>query len=87
MFDGRYNDPNHPGCLRSITSVGKKITITGRFMPSLQSLRSYSFSDDPNTKTTWTISAVEETPGKVLVDFSPKGGPTDLLGRLFEYVF
>lgn len=39
------------------------------------------YSDDPSAKTTWTISAVEETPGKVLVDFSPKGGPTNLLGK------
>ena len=81
MFDGRYNDPNHPGCLRSITSVGKDITIIGRYTLCLLNLKLCSFSDDPNTKTTWTIFAVEETPGKVLVDFSPKGGPTDLLGR------
>lgn len=31
VFDGKYNDPYHPGCLRSVTSVGKKITITGRY--------------------------------------------------------
>lgn len=41
-----------------------------------------SRSDDPNTKTTWKIFAVEDTPGKVLVDFSPKGGPSNLLGIL-----
>ena len=29
IFDGSYKDPNHPGCLRKISSIGKVVTILG----------------------------------------------------------
>jgi hypothetical protein len=66
VFVGKYNDPNHPGCLRELTADGKTVTITG--------------SDDVSSSTIWKLTAQEKTPGEMLVDFSPKGGPKDLLG-------
>ena len=66
VFNGHYNDPNHPGCLRKITSAGKEITIVG--------------SDDLDGSKQWKLTATEDFPGTIFVDFSPKGGPPNLLG-------
>lgn len=66
IFVGKYSDPFHPGCLRAISAESKDITITG--------------SDDPKASSIWKIQAREEEPGKILVDFRPKGGPANLLG-------
>ena len=66
VFVGQYNDPNHPGCLRKISSAGKDITIVG--------------SDEIDGTKQWLLKATEDYPGTIFVDFSPKGGPPDLLG-------
>ena len=66
IFVGSYDDPNHPGCLRKITAEGKVITILG--------------SDNPDGSKQWKLQAKEDYPGTIFVDFSPKGGPKDLLG-------
>lgn len=70
IFDGNYNDPNHPGCLRKISSKAKEITIVG--------------SDDINGNKQWVLKAQEQMPGTIFVDFSPKGGPPNLLGVFDE---
>ena len=70
IFDGNYNDPNHPGCLRKISSKAKEITIVG--------------SDDINGSNQWVLKADEQMPGTIFVDFSPKGGPPNLLGVFDE---
>lgn len=70
VFQGNYADPNHPGCLRQVTVSGKDVTIVG--------------SDSTDGSNKWTISAREEESGKILVDFSPKGGPKDLLGIMID---
>ena len=67
VFTGRYTDPFHPGCLRSISVDGDLVTITG--------------SDSPDGRSPWVITARERDGGQMLVDFSPKGGPKDLLGK------
>lgn len=66
LLSGSYKDPNHPGCLRRIEVQGNDVTLTG--------------SDNLDGSNTWVLKAREEEPGKILVDFSPKGGPKDLLG-------
>jgi len=66
VFVGQYNDPNHPGCLRKISAAGKDITIVG--------------SDEIDGTKQWLLKATEDYPGTIFVDFSPKGGPPDLLG-------
>jgi len=69
VFEGKYNDPNHPGCLRKITVKDKNVKIIG--------------SDNIDGSKQWTILAKEDLPGTMFVDFSPKGGPSNLLG-VFE---
>ena len=66
VFNGNYDDPNHPGCLRKISVDGKKVTIVG--------------SDNVDGSNQWILYAKEDYPGTIFVDFSPKGGPSDLLG-------
>ena len=66
VFVGDYDDPNHPGCMRKITVKGKDVTILG--------------SDKTDGSAPWTLKAKEDYPGTIFVDFSPKGGPKDLLG-------
>lgn len=63
---GQYDDPNHPGCLRKITVKGDVVTIIG--------------SDNIDGSKQWVLQAKEDAPGVMFVDFSPKGGPSDLLG-------
>ena len=69
VFEGKYNDPNHPGCLRKITVKDKNVKIIG--------------SDNIDGSNQWIILAKEDLPGTMFVDFSPKGGPSNLLG-VFE---
>lgn len=66
VFVGQYDDPNHPGCLRKITVKGKDVSILG--------------SDEIDGSKQWSLRATEDYPGTIFVDFSPKGGPSNLLG-------
>mmetsp|Transcript_26195 Transcript_26195/g.36037 ORF Transcript_26195/g.36037 Transcript_26195/m.36037 type:complete len:164 (+) Transcript_26195:33-524(+) len=70
IFVGTYDDPNHPGCMRKITVKGKEVSIIG--------------SDNIDGSNQWLIKAKEDFPGTIFVDFSPKGGPKDLLGVFSE---
>jgi hypothetical protein len=38
-------------------------------------------SDNLDGSNQWVIKAKEDLPGTMFVDFSPKGGPSDLLGK------
>ena len=38
-------------------------------------------SDNVDGSNQWIIKAKEDFPGTIFVDFSPKGGPSDLLGK------
>lgn len=67
VFEGQYNDPNHPGCLRKIVAKNNLVTIIG--------------SDNIDGSNQWVIQAKEDFPGTIFVDFSSKGGPSDLLGN------
>ncbi len=66
QFVGGYSDPKHPDCLRSIVVRDSRITVVG--------------SDNTDGSKKWVLKATEVDSGKLLVDFSPKGGPKDLLG-------
>lgn len=70
VLQGRYSDPNHPNCLRDISVK----------VENLENIVTIRGSDQEGSKEIWTLKAVEKTPGEILVDFSPKGGPKDLLG-------
>lgn len=59
IFVGEYDDPNHPGCMRKISAEGKTVTILG--------------SDNKDGSKQWKLTAKEDFPGTIFVDFSPKG--------------
>lgn len=65
------SDPNHPNCLREITSKGAEAQLFGTDgNPGCP-------ADGSGTK--WQLTG--KISGKdIFVDFSPKGGPKDLLG-------
>ena len=67
MFDGTFSDPNHPNGYRKISVAKGVATIVGK--------------DEPQDKE-WTLKA-SVAPGarEMRVDFSPKGGPKDLLAK------
>lgn len=65
---GRYTDPFHPTGYRDISVRGRDLSIAGR--------------DDPKGQA-WALSATINADGvTALIDFSPKGGPKNLLARL-----
>ena len=70
-FEGTYSDPNHPGCDRSVdVRVGAgKIGVSGFDL------------DEAGSKVSWgpLEATVEGT--TIVVDFSPKGGPSYLTGK------
>jgi hypothetical protein len=77
VFSGKYSDPNHPGCAREIgleTPTSAKVfgadAAGGEGVPC-----------DGSTDVKWgplpaTIDKLE-----IVVDFSSKGGPSDLAGK------
>mmetsp|Transcript_4056 Transcript_4056/g.6379 ORF Transcript_4056/g.6379 Transcript_4056/m.6379 type:complete len:135 (-) Transcript_4056:14-418(-) len=72
-FTGDYADPKHPNCLRQVQVLdGKKATVSGTDgtpgCPPDGSGRAWSLAGSVNKDT-------------ILVDFSPKGGPANLLGK------
>ena len=68
VFEGEYLDPNHPDGMRKVTVKGNDVTLTG--------------TDSKGGKE-WVLKAKEES-GTIFVDFSPKGGPKNLLGVFDE---
>eukprot|EP00541_Cyclophora_tenuis_P002761 CAMPEP_0116564656 /NCGR_PEP_ID=MMETSP0397-20121206/13427_1 /TAXON_ID=216820 /ORGANISM="Cyclophora tenuis, Strain ECT3854" /LENGTH=112 /DNA_ID=CAMNT_0004091269 /DNA_START=99 /DNA_END=437 /DNA_ORIENTATION=+ len=71
IFDGSYSDPNHPNCIREITSEGPVAKLFGTDgNPGCP-------ADGSGNK--WQLTG--KISGKnIFVDFSPKGGPKDLKG-------
>ena len=65
-FDGTYSDPNHLGCYRAVSVDNKNVTLIG--------------SDDTSNSTMWKVYGIELTSTEIAVNFSPKGGPSHLLG-------
>lgn len=71
-FSGSYTDPNHPNCQRVIAKdSGTSVIVSGTDgSPSCP-------PDGSGTK--WQLSGTVRN-DKILVDFSPKGGPKNLEG-------
>jgi len=75
-FIGNYADENHPGCLRAISGAGAPgvLEVTGT-------------DGSPGCakgekQTPWALTGELTKQGDgILIDFSPKGGPRDLLGK------
>ena len=71
-FAGSYSDPNHPGCGRKVDVIvsGNEDSI----------LVSGSDKDEDSNLVPWGPLQAKVDGLKIVVDFSPKGGPPDLTG-------
>ena len=73
---GMYDDPNHLHCNRTVTYVSPTLAHVTGFdgYPDIHECNHQT--DKPWGPFNGIISADE----KIIVDFSPKGGPSDLTG-------
>ena len=73
-FSGQYSDPNHPHCLREIVVVDRTtVQVKGTDgNPGCSPV-------DGSGGTPWELTG-KINGDSILVDFSPKGGPKDLMG-------
>jgi len=71
-FSGSYKDPNHPSCLRKIEVAGTTAQITGTD-------GNPGCPPDGSGKAWNLVGKIDGD--KLMVDFSPKGGPKDLTGK------
>lgn len=91
-INGEYDDANHPGCLRSVKVVGPSMTPAGTksrknqaVLTGVDGLGGVSAcppGQKPTVKDVWKLKGVVAEDGQsMLVDFSPKGGPGELLAK------
>eukprot|EP00931_Biecheleriopsis_adriatica_P078221 TRINITY_DN51682_c0_g1_i1.p1 TRINITY_DN51682_c0_g1~~TRINITY_DN51682_c0_g1_i1.p1 ORF type:complete len:180 (+),score=35.65 TRINITY_DN51682_c0_g1_i1:64-603(+) len=73
-WSGKYSDPNHPGCERKVTKSGDQFIITGT-----DSATGKSGCESTDKLKKWQLSGVLVNDNTMTIDFSPKGGPEDLL--------
>ena len=95
VFSGEYDDPNHPGCLRSIKVVGPKMGPDGRkgrnpvaYIKGVDNAKdTKSCVNPPELSQIWKLEGkVAEDGESVLIDFAPKteGRVGALLGKWDE---
>ena len=78
-FTGLYSDPNHPDCFRKIIEgQSDKFMVYGQDNKAGEGVSCNT--DDKSQLEDWgpLPAVVNET--NIVVDFSPKGGPSDLTG-------
>ena len=88
-FTGDYDDPNHPGCLRQVKVVGAPLRGDGSrsAYPVVEVVgydgdgSSTTCSERPTREQLWKIQGTVKSNTLASIDFSPKGGPGDLLAR------
>jgi hypothetical protein len=85
-FTGDYDDPNHPGCLRQVKVVGapQKADGTRSKYPIIE-VTGYDgkgepavCTDRPTREDLWKVQGQVKSETDAVIDFSPKGGPTNL---------
>lgn len=81
VFDGSYNDPNHPGCARSIAVAANVGKVFGADAAGGEGVACDGKTDIPWGPLAATIQQSTSSEPTIVVDFSPKGGPKNLLGR------
>ena len=91
VFTGEYDDPNHPGCLRQVKVVGAPMRGDGtRSAFPVVEIKGYDgkggeggpmCTDRPTRADIWSVQGKLLKPTEASLDFSPKGGPTNLLGK------
>ena len=72
---GQYSDPNHPGCARTIITTGRTTEVYGADAAGGEGI-----ACDGTTDVAWGPLNGTLVIVKITVDFSPKGGPSDLSG-------
>ena len=76
LFTGKYSDPNHPGCARSvIRTSGSDGQVYGADAAGGEGV-----ACDGSTDVKWGPLSAAIDGLKLVVDFSPKGGPSNLNG-------
>ncbi len=88
-FTGEYDDPNHPGCLRSVKVVGAPLRGDGtRPANPIIEIAGYDGNGSSNVCTErptrgdlWKIQGKVKSNTVASIDFSPKGGPSNLTGE------
>lgn len=87
-FTGEYTDPMHPGCQRSIKVTGNNMDPSGRKSRKPAAVIKGTDTEDGSAceagaeAESWRLTAVlSEDQSKIFVDFSPKGGPKDVVGK------
>ena len=97
VFTGEYDDPGPPGCLRSVKVVGAKVGPDGRkgrkpvaYVKGVDDLpkgfKGCKPGVQPRLEDVWSLEGtVAEDGESILIDFSPKGGPSDLLGKYDDF--
>lgn len=68
-ISGKYSDPQHPGCLRKISKSGEFLFVSGADEDGKKFNLNGKYSEDKGVRS-------------VLIDFSPKGGPKDVVASL-----
>ena len=82
-FTGEFNDPQHPGCLRSVKVVGAPMRGDGTRSPFKGVIvkgTDGTCKERPARDAVWTLEGQLKNDNTVLIDFSPKGGPKSLTG-------
>mmetsp|Transcript_33749 Transcript_33749/g.81596 ORF Transcript_33749/g.81596 Transcript_33749/m.81596 type:complete len:196 (+) Transcript_33749:127-714(+) len=86
-FTGDYDDPNHPNCLRQVKVVGAPQKADGsKPLYAIVEVTGYDGKDGvckdrPSRADLWQIKGKTKGKDEAFLDFSPKGGPSDLVGK------
>lgn len=88
-FTGDYDDPNHPGCLRQVKVVGAPMRADGsRPLYAVVEVTGYDGKDGekickekPTRADLWKVVGKTKGGDEAFLDFSVKGGPSDLVGK------
>mmetsp|Transcript_12428 Transcript_12428/g.30330 ORF Transcript_12428/g.30330 Transcript_12428/m.30330 type:complete len:192 (-) Transcript_12428:214-789(-) len=85
VFNGQYDDPKHLGCPREIKVTGAALKPDGTRSRKLQAIVTGADGNpacDAGVETKkWRLEGTVESDSTVLIDFEPKGGPSNLLGK------
>lgn len=89
VFTGEYDDPNHPGCLRQVKVIGPPLRADGtRSAYPIVEVKGYDgkdgakmCTDRPTRADLWSVQGKLLNNNEARLDFSPKGGPANLLAK------
>jgi len=88
-FSGEFDDPNHPNCLRKVYVLGSPRLPSGKKDPRAQVIIN-GVDNDAGTKScsgpadqdkVWVVKGKLLDAESASFDFSPKGGPTEVLAK------